>query len=41
MILHIPTGKAFNNREEAKIYFGSTYYYKMEKQKRFTISIPI
>ena len=31
MIIHIPTGKRFNNRKEAKIYFGSAYYYKIEK----------
>ena len=34
MIIHIPTGKRFNNREEAKIYFGSAYYYKIEKEKK-------
>ena len=33
MIIHIPTGKRFNNRKEAKIYFGSAYYYKIEKEK--------
>ena len=32
MIIHIPTGKRFNNRKEAKIYFGSAYYYKIEKK---------
>ena len=38
MIIHIPTGKRFNNRKEAKIYFGSAYYYKIEKrEERFTI----
>lgn len=39
MILHIPTGKTFSNRKEAKIYFGSAYYYKMEKQKTDLIFI--
>ena len=34
MIIHIPTGKRFNNRKEAKIYFGSDYYYKIEKEKK-------
>ena len=34
MIIHIPTGKQFNNRKEAKIYFGSAYYYKIEKEKK-------
>ena len=34
MIIHIPTGKRFNNRKEAKIYFGSAYYYKIEKEKK-------
>lgn len=33
MIIHIPTGKRFNNRKEAKIYFGSAYY-KIEKEKK-------
>ena len=35
MIIHIPTGKRFNNRKEAKIYFGSAYYYKIEKEFLF------
>ncbi|MCM1033861.1 MAG: hypothetical protein NC405_08950 [Odoribacter sp.] len=39
MILHIPTGKTFSNRKEAKIYFGSAYYYKMERQKTDLIFI--
>lgn len=34
MIKHIPTGKIFNNRKEAKLYFGTAYYYKMEREKR-------
>lgn len=34
MIIHLPTGKTFINRKEAKIYFGATYYYKLEKEKR-------
>ncbi len=34
MIIHIPTGKRFNNRKGAKIYFGSAYYYKIEKEKK-------
>ena len=34
MIIHIPTGKRFNNRKEAKIYFGSAYYYKIEKEQK-------
>ena len=34
MIIHSPTGKRFNNRKEAKIYFGSAYYYKIEKEKK-------
>ena len=34
MIIHIPTGKRFSNRKEAKIYFGSAYYYKIEKEKK-------
>ena len=34
MIIHLPTGKKFNNRKEAKIYFGTAYYYKMERDKK-------
>lgn len=34
MIIHLPTGKIFNNRKEAKIYFSTSYYYKMEREKR-------
>ena len=33
MILHIPTGKLFVNRKEAKIYFGTSRYRKIEKEK--------
>ena len=39
MIIHIPTGKRFNNRKEAKIYFGSAYYYKIEKEKKYLLFI--
>ena len=34
MITHLPTGKTFNNRKEAKLYFGTAYYYKMERDKK-------
>lgn len=34
MIIHLPTGKSFSSRKEAKIYFGTTYYYKMEREKK-------
>lgn len=42
MIIHLPTGKKFNNQKEAKIYFGTAYYYKMEREKkdlRFTHNV--
>lgn len=42
MIIHLPTGKKFNNRKEAKIYFGTAYNYKMEREKkdlRFTHNV--
>ncbi len=42
MIIHLPSGKKFNNRKEAKIYFGTAYYYKMEREKkdlRFTHNV--
>lgn len=34
MIIHLPTGKQFANRKEVKIYFGTAYYYKLEREKR-------
>ena len=37
MILHIPTGKLFVNRKEAKKYFGTSRYRKIEKEKKETI----
>lgn len=39
MILHIPTGKLFLNRKEAKIYFGTSRYRKMEREKKEIILI--
>ncbi len=42
MIIHLPTGKKFNNRKEAKIYFGTANLYKMEREKkdlRFTYNV--
>lgn len=33
MILHKPTGNLFKNRKEAKIFFGTSKYRKMEKDK--------
>ena len=37
MIIHLPTGKKFHNREEAKIDFGTAYYYKMEREKKYLV----
>ena len=34
MIIHLPTEKQFYNRKEAKIYFGTAYYFKMEREKK-------
>ena len=34
MIIHLPTGKKFSNRKEAKIFFGTAYYLKMEREKK-------
>ena len=39
MILHIPTGKLFVNRKEAKKYFGTSRYRKIEKEKQEIILI--
>lgn len=33
MILHKPTGKLFKNRKEAKKFFGTSQYRKIEKEK--------
>ena len=32
MILHKPTGIIFKNRKEAKIFFGTAYYLKIEQE---------
>ena len=34
MILHKPTGIIFKNRKEAKIFFGTAYYLKIEREKK-------
>lgn len=34
MIIHLPTGQQFKNCKEAKIYFGTSYYFKREREKR-------
>ena len=39
MILHIPTGKLFVNRKEAKKYFGTSRYRKIEKEKKEIVLI--
>lgn len=39
MILHKPTNKLFQNRKEAKIYFGTAYYLKMERAKKDIVFI--
>lgn len=39
MIIHLPTGKKFHNRKEAKIYFGTAHYYKMEREKKDLVFI--
>lgn len=39
MILHRPTGKLFKNRKEAKKFFGTSQYRKIEKEKKEIILI--
>lgn len=34
MIIYKPTGQIFNNRKEAKKYFGTNNYYRLEKDKK-------
>lgn len=34
MITHLPTEKNFYNRKDAKLYFGTAHYYKMEREKK-------
>jgi len=34
MILHTPTKRLFKNRKEAKMYFGTSMYLKIEKEKK-------
>lgn len=36
MFTHIPTGKTFENRKEAKKYFGLSEYNRQVKQHAFT-----
>lgn len=39
MIIYKPTNKIFNNRKEAKRYFGTNFYYKLERDKKDLIFI--
>ena len=34
MIIYKPTGQIFNNRKEAKKYFGTNNYCRLEKDKK-------
>lgn len=36
MFTHIPTGKIFENRLQAKLYFGSANFNKRVKNSEFT-----
>ena len=39
MILHKPTGIIFKNRKEAKMFFGTSRYRKIEKEKQEIVLI--
>lgn len=39
-MLYKPSGKLFLNKKEAKQYFGTAYYHKIEKGKRDLQFIP-
>ena len=39
MIIYIPTNQIFQNRKEAKKYFGTNNYYRLEKEKKDLIFI--
>ena len=39
MIIYKPENKVFNNRKEAKQYFGTNNYYRLEKDKKDLIFI--
>ena len=39
MIIHKPTGKKFSNRHDAKKYFGTNVYYRLERDKKDLIFI--
>ena len=39
MIIYKPTGQIFNNRKEAKKYFGTNNYYRLEKDKKYLLFI--
>lgn len=34
MIIYKPTGQVFKDRKEAKKALGTTYYHRLEKEKR-------
>lgn len=39
MIIYKPTNQIFKNRKEAKQYFGTNFYYRLEKEKTDLIFI--
>lgn len=39
MIIYKPTNQKFNNRKEAKRFFGTNAYYRLEKEKKDLIFI--
>lgn len=39
MIIYKPTGQQFESRKEAKRYFGTNNYYRLEREKRDLIFI--
>ena len=39
MFTHLPTGKKFLNRKEAKLYMGSGEYKRALKNREFTLHV--
>lgn len=37
MLIHKPTGKKFINRKEAKMFFGTTRFNRLYREKQFIL----
>lgn len=37
MLIHIPTGRKFSNRKEAKMFYGTSKYNRLCRDKQFLL----